>query len=141
MKIITLLVMMLSVGVAYGGGVAKAKIYKCPGKIEKQFIYQEKSCKGSKPDEHTLKLAPVDENKIKAAQAKLAKEIEDSKEKKEPATMLLTVPTNAAPATGNVQPATNNNAANTNTPAPATNSNVTTPAVVPAPTTPAPQPK
>lgn len=131
MKIITLLLMMLSVG------VAEAKVYKCPGKIEGQYIYQERPCKGSKPDEHTLKIAPVDEKKIADAQAKLAKDIEASKEKKEPATMLLTVPTNAAAATGNAQPATANNPAVTTAPP-----TVTTPApAAPAPATPAAQPK
>lgn len=131
MKIIGLLVMMLSVG------VAQAKVYKCPGKIEGQYIYQEKPCKGAKPDEHTIKIVPADEKKIADAQAKLAKEIEAGKEKKEQPTVLLTVPTSATPAAGNVQPATNNSTATV----PAANPGVSTPTSVtppPAPTTPTP---
>lgn len=127
MKIITLLIMMLSVS------VVQAKVYKCPGKMEGQYTYQEKPCKGAKVDEHTLKIVPADEKKIAEAQAKLAKEIDASKEKKEPSTVLMAIPTNAVPVAGNAQPANNSSAA------PA-NRNVTTPAPVTPTPAPAPNP-
>lgn len=79
MKIITALLMIAS------AGVAQATVYKCPGKTEGQYVYQEKPCKGAKVDEHTVKIVPSDENKIAEAQAKLAKDIEaaETKDKKE----------------------------------------------------------
>lgn len=113
MKIITLLLMMLSIG------VAQAKVYKCPGKIEGQYVYQGVPCKGAKADEHTVKIIPADEKKIAEAQAKLAKEIDAGKEKKEPATVLMSIPTNAVPAAGSPPPANNSNAANASNAAPA----------------------
>lgn len=137
MRIITLLLIMLSIGVAQA-----AKIYKCPGKVEKQYTYQEKPCKGSKVDEHTLNVVPVDEAKIAAAQAKLAAELEASKEKKEPAPVVLTLPTAAAPVTGNPQPVNNNAATTANPPTPANTSTANNSnAAKPTPVTPAPRPK
>lgn len=85
MKIITLLLMIVSIN------VAQAEIYKCPGKLEGQYTYQATPCKGAKADEHTLKVIPYDEKKAVEAQAKLAKEIEAGNAKKEPAAVTKTV--------------------------------------------------
>jgi hypothetical protein len=71
MKIITLTLLTM----VFSVGVVQAKVYKCPGKIEGQYTYQEKPCKGAKADEHTVKIVPSDEKKIAEAQAKLANEI------------------------------------------------------------------
>jgi hypothetical protein len=73
MKIITLLLMMTSIS------VAQAQVYRCPGKVEGQYTYQDKQCKGAKVDEHTLKIIPADEQKIAEAQAKLAKDLHGDK--------------------------------------------------------------
>lgn len=124
MKIITLLLMTLSIG------VAQAKVYKCPGKMEGQYTYQERPCKGAKPDEHTLKIIPADEKKIAEAQAQLAKEINAAKEKESP-TAKTTTPANTTPTVGSPQ-STNNGATN------ATNS--TSANSVPTAQPPAPQP-
>ena len=110
MKIITLLLMMLTVNVAQA-----VKIYKCPGKVEGQYTYQEKACKGAKVDEHTLGVVPSNEKKIAEAQAKLAQEIAASKEKEKS----TATPTDAkTPVTTGDKPAPTSQAAPTSQTAP-----------------------
>ena len=108
MKIITALLMIVS------ASIAQAQVYKCPGKIEGQYVYQQRPCKGAKADEHTVKIVPADEKKIAEAQAKLAKEldVDKDKEKKESAAETNKELTNQPPPV-NPQPAAG--IANTNT--------------------------
>ncbi len=112
MKIITLLLLCTSVS------IVQAKVYKCPGKVQGQFVYQQQACKGAKPEEHTVTIIPFDQQKIEAAQKTLADDMAARKEKETKAT---------APATE----ATQNNTAK---------STVTNTTTAPAPMTPPPAP-
>jgi hypothetical protein len=124
MKIVTLLFMIASVSAAH------AEIYKCPGKVEGQFTYQERPCKGAKANEHTLKTVPFDPKKITEAQEKLAKDIEANKAKE--GQPLATPPaTTVSPTTNppqNPPPPVNNGGANPSSGTPNAN-----PVTVPAP--------
>lgn len=116
MKIISLLLLGASVS------VAQAQVYKCPGKVQGQFVYQQQACKGAKPEQHTVKIVPFDQQKIDEAQKKLADDVEARKEKE-------AIPTAAAPAAGGNATATN--------PAPSTAPVAPPPAPVTTPTEPA----
>jgi hypothetical protein len=73
--------------------VAQAQVYKCPGKVQGQFVYQQQACKGAKPEQYTVKIVPFDQQKIDEAQKKLADDVEARKEKE-------TIPAAALPTTG-----------------------------------------
>lgn len=109
MKIITLLLLAASIG------IAQAKVYKCPGKTQGQFVYQQQACKGEKPDDHTLKIQTFDKRKIAEAQKNLAKEVAEIKEREQAA---------LTPAT----PAETGQGANASNPPPST---ISPPSVVP----------
>lgn len=102
MKIVTLLLMMIGMSVAQAEPadqtakteqsanakpaekVEKGHVYKCPGKMEGHFVYQDRMCQGAKTGEHTIKIVPADAKKIAEAQAKLASDVEaQNKDKKE----------------------------------------------------------
>lgn len=86
----------------------QAKVYKCPGKVEGQYIYQQSACKGAKVDEHTLTIIPSDEHKIEEARKQMAKATTLDSEKVEPREVILSLP-QVAPTTSASPPSTNNN--------------------------------
>jgi hypothetical protein len=108
MKTITLLLM---IG---GMSVAQAQVYRCPGKVEGQYTYQDRPCKGAKAGEHTIKIIPADEQKIAEAQAKLAKELNanTNQQIKEPPTEAISESNNTGRSSEKSKPPAK--AANTN---------------------------
>jgi hypothetical protein len=72
MKIITLLLVMASID------IAEANVYKCPGKIEGQYTYQARPCKGATADEHTVKILSSPETVSNGDEKKSSSESENS---------------------------------------------------------------
>lgn len=118
MKIITFLLLAANIG------IAQANVYKCPGKTQGQFVYQQQACKGAKLEEHTLKIQAFDKRKIVDAQKSLAKEVAEIKEKEQTTSTSV-----APPETGQ--------GANASNPPPSTTSPASS---VPSPSAPEKQP-
>jgi hypothetical protein len=119
MKLLSLGLMMMT------ATLVQAKVYKCPGKVEGQYVYQQSSCIGAKVDEHVLSIIPSDASKIEAARKKMAKDTAlNSDEKVEPREAVImirdpaagsnVVPTSSPPQSTNASPPT----ASTNNPPP-----------------------
>jgi len=113
MKIISLLLLAASIG------IAQANVYKCPGKTQGQFVYQQQACKGAKPEDHTLKIQAFDKRKITEAQKSLAKEVADIKEREQAALAPVTPAETGQGASASNPPPSTNPPASSVPPAPA----------------------
>lgn len=135
MKIITLLLFIASIGIAEANN-----IYKCPGKIEGQYTYQARPCKGAKPDEHMVKILSTGEKKTADTDGKSTTEPADTKETTEQtpetktdANKADTTQTATPPAPNNTE-SSNPNIVNTTSPLPTKTEPVDTHKTAPTPT-------
>lgn len=85
MKLIILPLLIASVG------IAEARVYKCPDKVEGRFTYQSKPCPNTEeePEKNELEIIPVSEKRVKEAREKLEKELEAHQEKKDKAAGII----------------------------------------------------
>jgi len=79
MKLIILPLLIASIG------IAEASVYKCPGKLEGRYTYQEKPCSKEEgaADKNEVTIIPTDKKRVKAAVEKLNKDIEVYQAKKD----------------------------------------------------------
>ena len=79
MKLIILPLLIASVG------IAEARVYKCPGKLEGRYTYQEKPCSKEEgaADKNEVAIIPTDKKREEAAVEKLNKDIEVHQAKKD----------------------------------------------------------
>ncbi len=66
-------------------GIAEARVYKCPGKLEGRYTYQEKPCskKEGAADKNKVEIIPTNKKREKVAVEKLNKDIEVHQAKKD----------------------------------------------------------
>lgn len=66
-------------------GIAEARVYKCPEKLEGRYTYQEKPCskKDGATDKNAIKIIPTNKKRVEAAVEKLNKDIEVHQAKKD----------------------------------------------------------
>lgn len=79
MKLIILPLLIASIG------IAEARVYKCPEKLEGRYTYQEKPCskKDGVTDKNAIKIIPTNKKRVEAAVEKLNKDIEVHQAKKD----------------------------------------------------------
>jgi hypothetical protein len=79
MKLIILPLIIASIG------IAEASVYKCPGKLEGRYTYQEKPCskKEGAADKNEVKIIPTDKKRVEEAVEKLNKDIKIHQAKKD----------------------------------------------------------
>ncbi|MDQ7089218.1 MAG: hypothetical protein Q9M50_01020 [Methylococcales bacterium] len=68
-------------------GIAEARVYKCPGKVEGRYTYQEKPCSKAEgaAEKNKVDIVPVNKKRVKAAVEKLNHDLKDHKKKKDDA--------------------------------------------------------
>ena len=74
-------------------GIVEAGVYKCPDPVTGKLTYQARPCNNqSNSDKNKVRIMPEDEQKAKAAKAKLDLYMKNRKAKKEPSTKSVAPP-------------------------------------------------